>query len=360
MKSNPSVAAIEFSPWFADRVWLTDWYGIWRTDNIKHSPVVWTNYQQGHEEVVTFSLVSTPSAALISGLADVDGFYHNRGLNAYPSKMLSSKPHEFQDTYSIAYSQTYPLKMVRVGGNRHNNTYNGATSSDGGKTWKQFTSFPQNQMATRVAISATNPNVFIVTFSNTQPLRTTNGGASWLPISGLPDGFAGAWNWSQPLVADKVDGNTFYYYADGKVYRSNNMGKSFGVVVESLPHADWHSLKTTSGVKGELWLSLDRQGLYHSVDGGETFSRIVGVNKAYLIALGKPKISKTGNALYLYGEIANIGNGIFRSLDRGQTWQRIGNKNTPIGNEPRVMEASSTKFGLVFIGTNGRGIYYGK
>ncbi|MEB3219454.1 MAG: hypothetical protein VKN72_24905 [Nostocales cyanobacterium 94392] len=360
MKSNPAIAAIEFDPWNPNRVWLTDWYGIWRTDNIDRNPVVWTNYQKGHEEVVTFTLVSTPSGALISGLVDVDGFYHDRGLNAYPSKMLSSKPHDFQDTYSIALCQKQPLNMVRVGGSRHNNTSAGATSRDGGKTWTKFPSFPTNQMGTRVAMSATNPNLFVVMLSGTQPMRTTDGGASWLAVSGLPNGFEGVWNWTQPLVADKVDGSSFYYYAAGKVYRSTNNGESFQVVSASLPHADWYSLKATSAVKGELWLSLDNQGLYHSTDGGENFSRIAGVNQAHLIALGKPQQGNKGNTLYLYGEIANLGKGIFRSLNSGKTWQIIGNKNTPIGNDPNVMEASSTEFGLVFIGTNGRGIYYGK
>ncbi len=360
MKSKPSVASIEFDPWNKSRVWLTDWYGIWRTDNINGNRVVWTNYQQGHEEIVTFTLVATPSGALISGLADVEGFYHDRGLNAYPSKMLSSKPHDFQDTYSIAYSQKSPLNMVRVGGNRHNNTYSGATSSDGGKTWKKFSGFPKNQLPTRVAMSATDPNLFVVTLSGTQPLRTTDGGASWLPVSGLPNGFEGNWNWTQPLVADKVDGNRFYYYAKGKVYRSSNGGKSFEVVSKSLPHADWHSLKTASGVEGELWLSLDNRGLYHSTDGGNNFKRLAGVNRAYLVALGKPKTRNKSNALYLYGETANQGKGIFRSLNNGKNWQRIGDKNNPIGNDPNVMEASPTEFGLVFIGTNGRGIYYGK
>ena len=209
-------------------------------------------------------------------------------------------------------------------------------------------------------MSATNPNLFVVTLSGTQPVRTMDGGASWIPVSGLPDGHEGNWNWTQPLVADKVDGDSFYYYADGKVYRSSNGGKSFKVVSESLPHADFFSLKTVSGVKGELWLSLDNQGLYHSTDRGENFTQIAGVDKAYLIALGKPKIGNQGNALYLYGEVRNLGKGIFRSLNNGKTWRRIGNKNRPIGNDPNVMEASSTEFGLVFVGTNGRGIYYGK
>lgn len=360
MVSNPSVAAIEFDPQVANRVWLTDWYGIWQTDNIKKNPVVWTNYQQGHEEVVTFTLVSPPSGPLLlSGVADVDGFYHNRGLDTYPSRTFGGGGPAFQDTYSIAYCETDPLKMVRVGGNRYNNTFSGATSVDGGWTWKPFRSFPANTMPTRVAISATNPNLFIITVSGGQPLRTADGGASWQKVAGLPNGFSGPWNWLQPIVADKVDGNTFYYYADDKIYRSIDGGASFEVMSISLPNADWHSLKTVPGVKGELWLSLDKQGLYHSTDGGKTFSPIQNVKRAYLFALGKPQTGSNVPALYLYGEIDDMGEGIFRSLDRGTTWKRIGDNTKPIGNAPSIMEASRQQFGLVFIGTNGRGIYYG-
>jgi hypothetical protein len=54
-----------------------------------------------------------------------------------------------------------------------------------------------------------------------------------------------------------------------------------------------------------------------------------------------------------------MGEGIFRSLDQGKTWTIIGDQSTPIGNNPNVMEASKQQFGFVFVGTNGRGIYYG-
>ncbi len=360
MLSNPWIAAIEFDPKVADRVWFTDWYGIWRTENINAKPVVWTNYQKGHEEVVTFTLVSPPRGPLLlSGMADVDGFYHDKGLDAYPSKMFGGNGPSFQDTYSIAYCEADPSRMVRVGGNRWNDTYTGATSTDGGRTWKKFASFPANTMPTRVAMSATNPNLFILTVSGGQPLRTTDGGISWESVSGLPDGLQGPWNWSQPLAADKVDGNTFYYYANGKVYRSTTGGASFNIIDASPPNANWHSLKTVPGFKGEVWLSLDWKGLYHSTNGGKTFSRIAGVERAYLLALGKPQTGSTIPAVYLYGKIADMGEGIFRSLDQGKTWTSIGDRSKPIGNQPNVMEASRQQFGLVFIGTNGRGIYYG-
>jgi photosystem II stability/assembly factor-like uncharacterized protein len=360
MLSKPSTAALEFDPHVSGRAWLTDWYGIWRTDNINANPSVWQNYQQGHEELVTFALVSPPKGALLlSGVADVDGFLHNNGLDSYPSRMFSATGPAFQDTYSIAYSETDPLKMVRVGGNRFNDTFTGGTSSDGGRSWQQFASFPEKTLPTRVAMSATNPNLLLVTTSQNQALRSTDGGRSWQEVSGLPNGFSGPWNWLQPLAADTVEGNTFYYYEQGKVYRSTDGAASFEETPASLPHANWHALKAMPGVKGELWMGLDEQGLYHSTNGGESFSPIPGVERAFLFALGKPPKGSKVAALYLYGKIARQGEGIFRSLDKGKTWKRIGDRTRPIGNDPNVMEASKQQYGLVFIGTNGRGIYYG-
>ncbi|WP_341529391.1 hypothetical protein WKK05_08840 [Nostoc sp. UHCC 0302] len=356
-----ATSAIEFDPKTPGKVWLTDWFGTWQTDNINAQSSVWSNYEKGHEELVSFALASPPSGSvLLSGVADVDGFNHSNGLDAYPSTQFGGENSpRFQDTYSLAYSESNPSQLVRVGGNRWNNSYTGATSANGGLTWKKFSSFPQNVIPLRVAMSATNSNLFVTILKARQPIRTNNGGSSWSKVSGLPNGPKGTWYWGQPLVADKVDGNTFYYYSRGKLYRSNNGGVSFSIVNSSLPSESWSMLKTVSGVNGEVWLSLDWQGLYRSTDGGVKFDKITEVERAYLFALGKPQKGSKIPALYLYGKITRMGEGIFRSLDRGKTWINISTLHKPIGNEPNVMEASWQQFGLVFIGTNGKGIYYG-
>lgn len=354
------VAAIEFDPNVPNRVWFTDWFGVWRTDEIQERTVSWTNYVKGHEELVTFDLVSPPEGTLLlSGVADVDGFNHHNGLDAYPSETFGGSGPLFQATFSIAYSASNPSHIVRVGGNQWNSTYTGATSEDGGRSWRRFGSFPGETMPLRVAVSATKPERFVVSVSEGQPIRTQDNGESWEQVIGLPDGPQGPWNWSQSLAADTVNGDIFYYYAKGKVYRSTDGGASFAVVRDSLPQEGWHALKTLPGVEGEIWLSLDRQGLYRSTDGGGSFSQIPNVERSHLFAFGKPPANSTTPALYLYGEIQGQGEGIFRSFDRGKTWTQISNPDRPIGNEPNVMEASKQVFGLVFVGTNGRGIYYG-
>lgn len=357
-------SAIEFDPLVPNQAWLTDWFGVWRTENINANPAVWTNDAKGHEQVVTFTLVSPPKGALLlSGVADVDGFYHQR-LDTYPSKRLGYKKFGnllqdyFQDTYSIAYCAIHPLNLVRVGGNRWNSTYNGATSTDGGITWERFPTFPANIIPQRVAVSATNPKQFVMTLSEGQALQTSDGGASWRYVLGLPKGLRGPWNWSQPLVADGVNGSKFYYYAKGTVYRSDNGGLYFYPVNTSLPSVDWHTIQTTPGLEGEVWVSLDDQGLYRSTDGGKTFSKTALVQKANLFSFGKPITGSLVPALYVYGTIANQGEGFFMSLNRGRTWRNISESRTPVGNKPNALEASKQKFGLIFVGTNGRGIYY--
>lgn len=354
-------SAIEFDRHILNRLWLTDWFGIWRTENFPNNPLQWTNYQEGHEEIVAFSLVSPPKGALLlSGVADVDGFYHHR-LDTYPTKRLGYKQLTsgyFQDTYSIAYCPTNPLNLVRVGGNRWNKTYSGATSTDGGLTWTKFSTFPTDTIPQRVVVSASNPKNFVVTTIKKQALQTMDGGLSWQVVSGLPKGNKGPWNWSQPLTADQVNGNRFYYYANGTVYRSDDRGVSFQPVNTKLPKTAKPILQTVPEITQEIWLSLNEKGLYRSQNGGETFTKISQVEKATLFAFGKSISSQSFPSLYLYGKIINQAEGFFYSPDLGKTWKNISNDVRTVAIEPLVLQASKQKPGLIFFGTSGRGIFY--
>ena len=357
-------AAIQFDYQNPNRVWFTDWFGIWRTEEINANPTVWRNYPRGHEQLVIFTLVAPPEGALLlSAVADVDGFYHSR-LDTYPlDRMGYPNPrgygkHYLQDTYSLDYSARHPLEMVRVGGRRYNKTNTGATSRDGGRTWQRFRNFPEEKIPLRVAVSATDPQKFLVTFSEEQPLQTQDGGVSWQEVQGLPDGFKGPWNWVQPLAADGVNGDRFYYYRDRTVYRSQDGGLSFAPVYDSLPAAQRYMLKTMPEVEGEVWVSLETGGLHRSENGGETFNPIATVERSDLFSFGKPPDQSNIPALYLYGRLTDGREGIFLSLDLGETWRNIDDPNRPIGSLANSMDASKQHFGLVFMGTNGRGIYY--
>lgn len=362
-----ATAAIAFDPVVAGRVWLSDWYGVYQTNDINTQPVTWHNFVAGIEQLVVFGLaIPADGPWLLSAVADLDGFAHDQGPSAPPSRTFGGNSGPwYQDTYSIDTAGGAATRAVRVGGNRWTSPYTEgwAVSTDSGLTWSSSGRFTPGVMPLRVAIAANDPDRFIVLTSGAQPLYTRDGGSTWNPVSGLPDGPTGPWYWGQPLAADRVDGNV-YYYSTGKLYRSEDGGASFNIVNTSLPIEDWSEawsrLKAVDGMRGELWLSRNWQGLHHSMDGGATFTKLSNVEQAYLFALGKPREGSTVPTLYLYGTVSGMGQGIFLSLDRGETWTEIGDPALPIGNEPNVMEASPRQFGLVFIGTNGRGIYYGE
>ena len=381
------VSAVKCDPHVPGQVWFTDFKGIWRTDNIYAQPSVWTNPEKGHEEIYVTCLIAPPAAGstsgymLISGAADVDGFTHYN-LDCYPDK--KNGPPSYQFTLSMDYCANNPVYIVRVGESwalnalgdfivpeLDPNPFGGSISVNEGRTWKAFAALPISQgVITRVAMSADDPDIIIAVTGDGPVYRTADGANSWQKIDTLPDkglGGKGYWDNRHLLAADRVNGRKFYYYTDGKLYRSTDAGLTFAPTAASLPPLSddvrkeriGNDVKAAPWIEGEVWAGFDSRGLYRSSDSGSSFSKLKNVDKVLLFDFGRPLNRTSPPIVYLYGTV-NGKDGIFRSLDFGEKWHDI----TPaekigIGCDPRVMEASKQHCGLVFVGTNGRGIYYG-
>ena len=365
---NDHNSAIAFDPQDPRQVWLSDWFSIWHTADISAKTVTWTNRVRGIEQTVLLTLAAPPEGAmLLSGIADQDGFYHH-DLHDYPQTRLGFEPqghldhfklsghpyidNYFQDTLHIAYCQNHPLNLIRLGGKRWRNVYTGVTSHDGGITWQPWENIPQDRQFTRSAIDPNDPQHFVVTTSEAQPLVSFDGGASWQEVTGLPDGEIGPWNWNQPLAADGANGDRFYYFAEGTIYRSDDGGITFSLVAEDLPWGEKHILTTVPGSEGEFWLALDEGGLYHSVDGGTSVDKIPEFTSAHLVTVGKSIPS--GNSVYVYGAIAEE-SGLYVSAN-GRSWRS--DRSASLPKTTKVLVASQQQPGLIFAGTDGRGIYY--
>ena len=370
---NDHPSAISFDPLNPRRVWLTDWFSVWHTDNIQSKKVRWTNQVEGIEQTVIFEVLSPPEGAvLLSGIADQDGFYHH-DLQKYPQKRFgfqrksylgnidltgnSYLDNYFQDTFDLAYCQNQPQNLVRLGGKRWSNTFIGATSSDGGLSWQSWTTIPDDKLFMRVAIAPNDPRHYVVTTSEDLPLLTRDGGRTWQTISGLPPGETGPWNWNQPLAADGAVDSLFYYYAAGKFYQSRDGGASFQEMTRDLPKAQRHILTTVPGVAGEVWLSLDAGGLYHSQNGGISWQKERTVRQAHLVTIGTSIKDKLSHSVYVYGQLQNGSSGLFVSSDLGSSWQQI-DRVAELPRSIKVLSASQQIPGLVFAGTDGRGIHY--
>ncbi|HEY8458068.1 MAG TPA: sialidase family protein [Actinopolymorphaceae bacterium] len=361
-----SIFSLAFNPFNPKEVWFTDWYYAWRTSDIT-AQEVWENRYEGHEEIVTTGMLLSspgPGLALYSGVGDVGGFEHT-SLTEPPATHAWKNGLDVLTSTGIAIQETDPNFVVRVGGIGWDGQGRGGYSTDGGETWHNFLSVPGARG--RVAVSATSRRIVWATQAGSIYV-SEDLGKTWVQAEGLSSLIGGSniFIYTQPMAADKVDGDKLYAYRSGQFYRSDDGGYTWQPTgAYGLPNADntrYVTVATSPGRAGEVYVAIgvspDRYGLWRSTDYGKTFVRCMPVYAARLFAIGAP--GPSGNpTLYVYGNVDEV-QGIFRSEDNGETWVRIDSAERTAGNEPNVMAADRKAFGRVFVGTNGNGIYYGE
>ena len=109
VKKPYGISNIVFDPYNTNSVWEVDGLGMWRTDSIASNPAIFALIDNGREEDVTLAIATPPAGIeLFTGIADVDGFAHDNGLDAYPSRKLGINRAYIGHTLSIAYQETNP------------------------------------------------------------------------------------------------------------------------------------------------------------------------------------------------------------------------------------------------------------
>ena len=188
------------------------------------------------------------------------------------------------------------------------------------------------------------------------PAYSTDGGQTWTATAGLTQGLM--------PVADPVTPGVFYAFdpATGTVLRSANGGASFSAAATGLPagigaeqSSSAPQLHAAPGRAGDLWLTAGNGALYHSTDGGTSFSLVTSVTTAATLGFGKAAPGAGYPALYLVG-IVNGVQGVFRSTDEGAGWVRINNGSEQYGWIGQTITGDPHVFGRVYLATNGRGI----
>jgi photosystem II stability/assembly factor-like uncharacterized protein len=165
-------------------------------------------------------------------------------------------------------------------------------------------------------------------------------------------------------VGDRVNPRKFYTFdqTTGTFYVSTDGGQTFTVGMTGLGTYSFKQISVNPNTEGDIWLSLQWNGLWHSTDSGATFTNVGSVVWPDSIGFGAPAPLASYPALFLIGRLTWSGpgypTGVWRSDDGGNTWNPVtdaqhqyGNLNLVIG-DPRI-------YGRVYIGTNGRGIVLG-
>src|SRR5581483_3232736 len=109
--------------------------------------------------------------------------------------------------------------------------------------------------------------------------------------------------------------------------------------------------------EGDLWLTAEKGGLYHSTDSAATFAKLDSAEEAYAIGFGKAAPGHDNLAIYLAGKVGGI-YGVFRSDDLGQSWVRINDDQHQYGWVGQWITGDPRIYGRVYLATNGRGILY--
>ncbi|MEK8033025.1 xyloglucanase [Ideonella sp. DXS29W] len=354
--------AVEIDPFNSNRFMYGTGATLYGSDNLLNWDQVGGSITikpmvKGLEETAVLDLVSPPSGPpLISALGDIGGFRHD-DLKKVPALMHVTP--NFTSTNSMDFAELNPSVVARVGQldktafpyiNRI------GVSSDGGHSWYGGQE-PAGGGAGGVIAVAADASTFVWSPSGGAPVvYSISRGSSWAVSSGVP---AGA-----QVRSDRVNPSKFYAFAAGRFYRSTNGGASFAETTASnLPALGNVKFKTVPGREGDIWLAggstSGAYGLWHSTDGGASFSKVKGVQEADNIGFGKAPDGANYPTLYAVAK-AGGARGLFRSLDAGASWQRINDNDHQYGNFGEALTGDPRVFGRVYVGTNGRGIIIGE
>lgn len=362
---SSATSCLVFDPFHPGHLYFTDWFGVWFT------PDVWTTgkvnfhtLEKGHEEVVVLTLAAPPAGpVLYSGVCDVFGFSHP-DLTAFPSKRL----YNISEGFSIAFCEERPENIAILGGKGNDGAITIlATSTDCGETWTKRT-LPDGVRLGKIVVSATDPDkmVYAAGTRSGNVYYSSDRGNSWSQAAGAPVGACGlgtadVWNKDFVLAADGKNGDAFYIFKDGYLYASSDGGANWEKRnSEPVPaRGNYMFVQPAPGIEGEVWISLYANGLYRTSDGGRNIVKVDEFTSSTAFSWGAALQDSGDPVAYCYGIRSGV-EGLHRSLDRGRSWQQIsvGWSGFPAG--VKAIAGDRQNFGRVYVGTGGRGIFYGQ
>ena len=357
---------VEIDPANPDHAIFVTGYGGYETFNLtaidSGKPTKWSVMSTGIEETVALDLLSPPKGAhLITAIGDYGGFVH-WNLDK-PAPEGSSAPPRFGNTTGLAGAENSPDIIVRVGraaGDRGGG--NIGYSMDGGRTWQPTPSAPPNASLGSIAVS-TDGATWVWTPERNAVYFTRDLGGRWTKSEGIPE--------NTRVIGDRVNPRRFYGLAlfDGKLYVSTDGAATFTAQPFTLPdglptrgrdrgdnRGGQDRIYAAPGKEGDLWLAAFN-GLYHSTDNGVTFSRSGHVEQIHAFGFGKAAPGATYSTLYLIGVVDGL-RGIFRSTTAARSWVRINDDRHQWGLLLQIT-GDPKQFGRVYVGSHGRGTFYG-
>lgn len=368
--------SIEINPFNNKQAWVTSGNGVFETDDITAKVPVWKFQSRGIEETVPLDIVSIPGGPLVTAIGDYDG--------AAYSNINTSTPRHFPNigtTNSLGYG---PLgkAFVRTGHVTDYSTGTGISSDvmyrsdDNAATWTKLETTLMGSQGT-LAMSADGKVIIHRPDNSNNVYRSDDNGATWTKVTGLDGQSQYARITPDPVNPDK------FYLIDAQAYLklSTDGGATFanaGTRLQNDANGEYYNggglIRTVPGREGHLWVPMDQaqqwlakgyseNGLAFTEDGGTTWTRVSGVSTAISVGIGKAKEGADYETLFIWGVAGDKDNplGIYRSTDKGATWERINDDNHQFGGPGNgsFVQGDMNNFGVVYMSTVGRGLVVG-
>jgi photosystem II stability/assembly factor-like uncharacterized protein len=236
-------------------------------------------------------------------------------------------------------------------------------SHDQGGTWSLLGSLPFFDTITRFAVNPLNSRVVYAGTSSTGIFKSTNGGRTWRKASrGLPflPPCERTFCSQEPVAAleiDPRDPRLLYAVFGYQVVRSSDGGKSWDPAMEGLDDVSSVETLILDPESPNVLYIGTREGVFKSTDRGDTWQES---------SLGLPEAVPFGDFSVLDLAIDTRGfetvlyaatrvDGVFRSTDRGATWQPV-DEGLPILMVDFV-EIDWRRPGGVLAGTSGAAVW---
>jgi xyloglucan-specific exo-beta-1,4-glucanase len=333
---------IKIDPFNPERVFVVSGNGIFMTNNIYDAQSTWHFQVRNLEETVPLDIISPwAGAPLLSVIGDYDGFRHDY-LDKSPSLGRYNPP--IGSTGAIDFAELNPNVVMRAGSNA-------LYSHDNGQTWTNLPDPVSGAENGSVAVAA--DGMTLAWCPQGKTVYTTKNRTNWEISTGAPTGAR--------IIADRVNPDKFYLVYSRALYYSFDGGQTFTKGPTNSQLQNIRKYRAAPSYEGDVWIPCGSYGLHKTEWTGGTpgYIKIDAISNCEAIGFGKAAIGSDYPAIYIWGTVDGT-EGIFRSDDTGDSWERVndddhefggtGNANEVIG-DPRI-------YGRVYMSTAGRGIVY--
>ncbi|KAG4441073.1 hypothetical protein IFR05_003427 [Cadophora sp. M221] len=299
----------------------------------------------GIEETAVLGLLVAPGGPpLLSAVGDIGGFTHT-SLDVAPDQAWHTPT--YGTTRDLDYAGNKPANLVRSG--ESSTSINIAVSFNYASSWNPYYGASQSTGPGKVAISADADSILLMSSTN-GPLISKNS-ATFSAIPTLPSGAA--------IASDKKNNSYFYGGSASSFYVSSNVGVTFAKTATLGSSTAVNQIRVHPTVAGDVWVTTD-VGLFHSTNFGSTFTQVAsGVTAGWSFALGAGATSSAYPTIYGFFTISGT-TALFKTEDAGVNWFMISDATHGFGAaSANVVGADTVVYGKVYVGTNGRGIFYG-